>query len=121
MRVNKFIYFAISFLSVSCGSNGFYIDEEQLIVQGKDSPIRCLEIRNITSDSLEYYEIISNNASKRQEINIANPPEGYVITNWQGDTLPNIILKRGNQYAITNRSVYDASSFTKILMYCYSD
>ena len=121
MRVNKLIYFAICFLSVSCGSNGFYIDEEQLTVRGKDSPIRCLEVRNITSDSLEYYEITNNNTKKKQEISIANPPEGYVITNWQGDTLPNIVLKRGNQYAITNRSVYDASSITKILMYCYLD
>ena len=51
------------------------------------------------------------------EISIANPPEGYVITNWQGNTLSNIILRKGNQYAITNRSVYDASTITKILMY----
>ena len=117
MRLNKIICFAICFLSVSCGSNGFYIDEEQLIVRGKDSPIRCLEIRNITSDSLEYYEIKNNNTNKRMEISIANPPEGYVITNWQGNTLSNIILRKGNQYAITNRSVYDASTITKILMY----
>jgi hypothetical protein len=117
MRLNNFICFALCLLSMSCGSNVFYIDKEQLIVRGKDSPIRCLEIRNITSDSLEYYELININANKKMEISIANPPEGYVITNWQGDTLSNIILIRGNQYAITNRSVYDASTITKILMY----
>lgn len=121
MRLNKIIGFAICFLSVSCGSNDFYIDKEQLIVRGKDSPIRCLEIRNITSDSLEYYEIINNNANKIIEISIANPPDGYVITNWQGDTLSNIILRMGDHYAITNRSVYDASTITKILICCHLD
>ncbi len=119
MKPNKIIYIVICFLFVSCGSNDFYIDQERLIIRGKDSPIRCLEIRNVTSDSLEYYEIKNNNANKRLEISIANPPEGYVITNWCEDTLMNIILKRGNQYAITNRSVHDASSITKILTCCY--
>lgn len=102
-------------LYVSCRSNDFYIDNEQFIVQGKDGPIRCLEIKNITSDSLEYYEIVNNNTNKRVEISFVNPPEGYVITNWYGDTLSYITLKVGNRYAITNRSVYDASAITKMV------
>lgn len=121
MRPNKIIYIAICFLFVSCGSNEFDIDQERLIIQGKDSPIRCLEIRSITSDSLEYYEIKSNKTNKKLEISIINPPEGYEITNWCGDTLLNITLKRDAQYAITNRSVYDASSITKILTCCYQN
>ena len=104
------------FLYVSCKSNDFHIDNEQLIVRGKDAPIRCLEIKNTTSDSLEYYEIINNNnVNKRMEVSFVNPPDGYVITNWYGDTLSYITLKVGNQYAITNRSVYDASAITKMI------
>lgn len=121
MNPSKFICIVICFLSVSCGSNEFYIDQEQLIVRGKDSPIRCLEIKNVTSDFLEYYEIKNNEENKRWEICIANPPEGYVITNWCGDTISNIVLKGGCQYAITNRSVFDASSITNILTCCYSN
>ena len=64
MKPNKFIYIAICFLSVSCGSNEFNINHEQMLVQGKDSPIRCLEIKNVTCDSIEYYEIKSNNTHK---------------------------------------------------------
>ena len=116
MRLNKYLGCMICFLLyVSCRSNDFYIDNEQFIVQGKDGPIRCLEIKNITSDSLEYYEIVNNNTNKRVEISFVNPPEGYVITNWYGDTLSYITLKVGNRYAITNRSVYDASAITKMV------
>ena len=49
------------------------------------------------------------------EISFVNPPDGYVITNWYGYTLSYITLKVGNQYAITNRSVYDASAITKMI------
>lgn len=116
MRLNKFICCMICFLYVSCRSNDFDIDNKQLIVRGKDGPIRCLEIKNTTSNSLEYYEIINNNnKNKRVEISFVNPPDGYVITNWYGDTLPYITLKEGNGYAITNRSVYDASAITKMV------
>lgn len=115
MKPNKFIYFAICFLFVSCESNEFKIDYERLIIRGEDSPIRCLEIKNVTSESLEYYEIKNNKANKRLEISITNPPDGYVITDWHNDTLRNIILKEGDTYTITNRSVYDASSVTKVL------
>ena len=116
MRLNNFIFCMSFFLYVSCISNDFYIDNEQLIVRGKDAPIRCLEIKNTTSDSLEYYEILNiNNTNKRMEISFVNPPDGYVITNWYGYTLSYITLKVGNQYAITNRSVYDASAITKMI------
>jgi len=106
----------ICFLYVSCRSNDFDIDNKHLIVRGKDGPIRCLEIKNTASDSLEYYEILNtNNTDKRVEVSIVNPPDGYVITNWHGDTLSYITLKERNRYAITNRSVRDASAITRIV------
>ena len=113
----KIYYTIFLFLLASCGSNEFDIDEYHLTILGKDSPIRCIDINNDSNDSLEFYTIKNFNSKSRYVISITSPPEGYIITNCKGDTIRNIVFKKGHQYSITNSSVYDASSITHSFQY----